>query len=271
MGLVHFGEHRFDAKLVAFDKDGTLFDFNASWRRTFLQAVESLLAPLSNRTQIRAALYRALGFDAVAGTFNEDGPFAADTSEATVRAAATALLQLSDPPLPWDECEELVRRRFAPILADPVDLSPVTALAPLFSSLHENCVRVAVITSDDSGPTEAALARFRLSRFVDFIACGDGAFRHKPAPDPLLAAAKAVDVSMAETVVVGDAQADLRMARSAGAGLAVGVLTGVGSRSTLGPLADLILDSVSEIRVVVSPPGEQPPVPDHSSDRPDEP
>lgn len=271
MGLVHFGEHRFDARLVTFDKDGTLFDFNASWRRTFLQAVESLLSPFSNRTEIRAALCRALGFDAVAGAFNEDGPFATDTSEATVRAAATVLHQLSDPPLPWDECEELVRRRFAPILADPIDLSPVTELAPLFSSLHENCVRVAVVTSDDSGPTEAALARFRLSRFVDFIACGDSAFRHKPAPDPLLAAAKAVDVSMAETVVVGDAEADLRMARSAGAGLAVGVLTGVGSRRTLGPLADLILDSVAEIRVDVSPLGEQPPVPDHSSDRPNEP
>ncbi len=271
MGLVHFGEHRFDAKLIAFDKDGTLFDFNASWRRTFLQAVECLLSPFSNRTEIRAALCRALGFDAVAGAFSEDGPFATDTSESTVRAAATVLHQLSDPPLPWDECEELVRRRFAPILADPVDLSPVTELAPLFSSLHENCVRVAVITSDDSGPTEAALARFRLSRFVDFIACGDSAFRQKPAPDPLLAAAKAVAVSLAETVVVGDAEADLRMARSAGAGLAVGVLTGVGSRRTLGPLADLILDSVAEIRVDVSPLGEQPPVPDHSSDRPSEP
>jgi len=71
--------------------------------------------------------------------------------------------------------------------------------------------------------------------------------------------------------VVGDAVAGLRMARSAGAGLAGGVLTGVGSRRKLGPLADLILDSVAEIGVVVSPPGEQPPAPDHSSDRLSEP
>ncbi|MXY92784.1 MAG: HAD family hydrolase [Caldilineaceae bacterium SB0664_bin_27] len=271
MGLVRFGEHRFDAKLVSFDKDGTLFDFNASWRRPFLQAVDNLLSPFSNRARLWSPLCRALGFDTVAGTFSEDGPFAADTSEATVRAAATVLHQLSDPTLPWHKCEELVRRRFAPILAGPVDLSPVTDLAALFSSLQENCVRVAVITSDDSGPTEAALARFHLSRFVDFVACGDGAIRHKPAPDPLLAAAKAVGVSMAETVVVGDAVADLRMARSAGAGLAVGVLTGVGSRRNLGPLADLILDSVAEIRVDFSPHGEQSPAPDHSSDRPGEP
>ena len=262
MGLVHFGEHRFDAKLVAFDKDGTLFDFNSSWRRIFLQAVESLLSQFSNRTEIRATLYRALGFDPVEGTFGEDGPFATDTSEATIHAAAAVLLQVTDPPLPWDECEQLVRRKFAPILGEQVGLSPVTELAQLFESLHENCVRVAVITSDDSGPTEAALARFRLTRFVDFVACGDSAYRHKPAPDPLLAAAKALEVSIAETVVVGDSEADLRMARSAGAGLAVGVLTGVGTEGTLGPLADLILDSVAEIRVGVSPIGEPPPAPD---------
>lgn len=264
MGLVHFGQHRFDAGLVAFDKDGTLFDFNSSWRRPFQHAVENLLSPFSNRTELRAALYRALGFDPVAGAFNEDGPFAAGTAEATIRAAATALHQLSHPLLPWEECELLVRQRFAPLLAGSVDLSPVTELAPLLSSLHENSVRVAVITSDERGPTEAALASFRLSPFVDFIACADGAFRHKPAPDPLLAAAKTVDVPMEKTVVVGDSEVDLRMARSAGAGLAVGVLTGVGSRRTLGPLADLVLDSIAEIRVGLSPLGEQPPLPDHS-------
>lgn len=270
MGLVHFGEHRYDAKLIAFDKDGTLFDFNASWRGIFLQAAEGLLSNFTDRTDLRADFYQALGFDAVEGTFSEDGPFAAGTSEATVHAAATVLHQHSDHSLSWHDCERLVRRKFAPVLAESVELSPVTELAPLFSSLHDSSVRVAVITNDDSGPTEAALAEFRLSRFVDFIACGDSAYRHKPAPDPLLAAARVLDVTLAETVVVGDSAADLRMARSAGAGLAVGVLTGVGSRRTLGPLADLILDSVAEIRVGVSSPGEQPPVPDRSSDRPDE-
>ncbi len=34
------------------------------------------------------------------------------------------------------------------------------------------------------------------------------------------------------------------MARAAGAGLVVGVLTGVGGRADLEPLADVILDSV---------------------------
>ena len=51
----------------------------------------------------------------------------------------------------------------------------------------------------------------------------------------------------ARTAVVGDSPADLRMARAAGAGLVVGVLTGVGGRADLEPLADVVLGSVEEL------------------------
>jgi phosphoglycolate phosphatase len=49
------------------------------------------------------------------------------------------------------------------------------------------------------------------------------------------------------TAVVGDAPADLRMARAAGAGRVVGVLTGVGDWPTLEPLADVVLGSIEEL------------------------
>ena len=48
----------------------------------------------------------------------------------------------------------------------------------------------------------------------------------------------------------GSAQAGYRaarMARTAGAGLVVGVLTGVGGRADLEPLADVVLDSVEAL------------------------
>ena len=42
--------------------------------------------------------------------------------------------------------------------------------------------------------------------------------------------------------------ADLRMARAAGAGLVIGVLTGVGGRADLEPLADAVMASVEELQ-----------------------
>ena len=50
-----------------------------------------------------------------------------------------------------------------------------------------------------------------------------------------------------EIVVIGDNPHDLEMARSAGAGAALGVLTGNSRRDELAPLADAVLDSVCDL------------------------
>ena len=47
--------------------------------------------------------------------------------------------------------------------------------------------------------------------------------------------------------MVGDNRHDLEMARAGGAGLAVGVLSGTGTRETLAPMADVILDSIADL------------------------
>ena len=47
--------------------------------------------------------------------------------------------------------------------------------------------------------------------------------------------------------MVGDNRHDLEMARAGGAGLAVGVLSGTGTREALPPLADVVLDSVADL------------------------
>ena len=58
---------------------------------------------------------------------------------------------------------------------------------------------------------------------------------------------QALAVEPAQAAVVGDSPADLAMGRAAGAGLVVGVLSGVGGRADLEPYADLILGSVAEL------------------------
>jgi phosphoglycolate phosphatase len=46
---------------------------------------------------------------------------------------------------------------------------------------------------------------------------------------------------------VGDSPADLRMGRAAGVARTIGVLTGVGDRATLEPLADIVVDSIADL------------------------
>jgi phosphoglycolate phosphatase len=106
---------------------------------------------------------------------------------------------------------------------------------------------VAVATSDDRDPTERTLAHLGLVDAIDALVCADDGIPVKPAPDMVLRLCAELGVEPGRTAVVGDSPADLRMGRAAGAGLVVGVLTGVGARSDLEPGADAVIGSVAEL------------------------
>lgn len=256
MGLVQFGSYTFDADLIVFDKDGTLFDFGASLRAPFLAGVERLTANFAGRSNVRAELYRTLGYNSATGMFDARAPFATSTNAAIGYALVTVLFQHADPDQDWSACERLVWEEFGPLFEGSRHLKATTGLEALFSALHSCGVKVAVISNDDASNTESALACFDIAPYVDFVAGGDGPYRHKPAPDALLAAAERLSVAPSRTAVVGDAVTDLEMGRAAGAGLRVGVLTGASSCGELAPSADLVLKSIGEIRVAAKPAGQ---------------
>jgi phosphoglycolate phosphatase len=108
-------------------------------------------------------------------------------------------------------------------------------------------LKIAVVTSDDHGPTQATLAGLGLDGLVDTIIAADAGLPLKPAAHMLWTACLMTNVQPGKTIVVGDGVADLQMARAAGAGLAVGVASGVSRPEDLAPYADLILATVEEL------------------------
>ena len=79
------------------------------------------------------------------------------------------------------------------------------------------------------------------------LACGDDGVGVKPDPAMVLAICASVQSAPESTAVIGDTPADLAMGRAAGAGRVIGVLSGVGGRRDLEPLADVILASVGDL------------------------
>ena len=67
----------------------------------------------------------------------------------------------------------------------------------------------------------------------------------------VLTICKRLNVDPAKVMVIGDTASDLKMARAAGAGLAVGVLSGVSSTKHLMPHADALIESVDELHAYV--------------------
>lgn len=228
-------------KLIIFDKDGTLIDFDAMWGGW----VEALAVRLEALTGLRLAaeLCAAMGYDeaqhsAVAGGRLAVAPMAglraltADVlkSQGLADGAVQETLEAA-----WDIPNPATTAR------------PLADLPRLFHALRERGLKIAVVTSDDRAPTLATLGALQVDRLVDMVIAADDGVPLKPKPDMVWAACREMEVEPGQAIVMGDALPELEMARAAGAGLAIGVTSGVSDAASLAPYADHVLSNVDEL------------------------
>lgn len=229
--------------LLIFDKDGTLIEFHLMWGGW----VDRLARRLEEATglPLRDGLYPLLGVERATGQVQAHGLMAATPMRRIREVVEGYVSDIGAGPAAAADAVAGVWH--AP---DPVALAqPVTDLKALLAALRRRVPTFAVATSDDRDPTERTLAALGIAGEMAALACADDGIRPKPAPDPVLHLCSALGTAPARTAVIGDSPADMRMARAAGAGRVIGVLTGVGDRATLEPLADLVLGSIAELRV----------------------
>jgi len=132
---------------------------------------------------------------------------------------------------------------------DPVTLvKPFTDLQKLFLNIHKLGIKIAIATTDDRRPTRAMLEAFGVQDLITTMVCSDDGIKAKPAPDMVMTVCQRMDIDPANAIVIGDTVADLQMARAAGAGYIIGVLSGVGSLANLTPLADVLIDTVDTLQ-----------------------
>ena len=228
--------------LVIFDKDGTIIEFGSMWSGWAVKLAETLHAETA--LPIEAPLFAMLGYDTATGTVLPGGGLAA-TPMARLRERTRDVLVAEG----LDEAGAERALHAAWHAPDPVALArPIGDLPGLFGWLHDGGRRVAVATTDDRDPTERTLASLGLTGLIDATVCADDGVPAKPAPDMVLRLCATLGVAPARTAVVGDSPADMRMARDSGARLTIGVLTGVGGRDDLEPLADTVIASVEQLR-----------------------
>ena len=220
-------------KGLIFDKDGTLFDFAATWESW----AASFLSRLSGGDAGRAEqLGRAIDFDLARRQFAPDSVVIAGTPD----QVAAALLP---------HCPEHDARSLMAILNDEAAQAPqqpAVPLVPLLSDLRSRGLRLGVATNDAETPARAHLGAAGVTADFDFIAGSDTGFGGKPGPGQLLAFAEAQALDPAEIAMVGDSTHDLLAARNAGMP-AIAVLTGYATEETLAPLAQVVLPDIGHL------------------------
>ena len=106
---------------------------------------------------------------------------------------------------------------------------------------------MSVVSARDERGTMRFLEQFDLVKYFDVIVTGLSAEHTKPYPDPILLAARKMDVNPEACLMIGDTTVDMRAGKSAGA-QTVGVLCGFGEKEELLRFgADVILETTSEL------------------------
>ena len=122
------------------------------------------------------------------------------------------------------EKEEIYRR----LCLEEKEKTGKLPLAPgaeqLLDFLKENNIPCAIATSSERINVDFFNDVFNLRKwFENRIIFADGTFRGKPFPDIYIKAGKLIDIPMKDLIIFEDANAGVQAAKSAGAGLVIGV------------------------------------------------
>jgi len=221
------------ADAILFDKDGTLFDFHATWSTWAGQVIRELAG---GEAGVMARMAEAAHYDLAAARFRPTSPIVAGTNREAAECLGSAL-----PGMDVDEIETRLM-----LSAAQAPLAPAVPLVPYLEGLRGRGLRLGVVTNDTEYGARAHLGTAGVLERFDFVAGFDSGHGAKPAPGPLLAFARAVSVVPARVVMVGDSTHDLIAGRAAGMAC-VGVLTGTAAAPDLAPFADAVLPDIGHL------------------------
>jgi phosphoglycolate phosphatase len=220
---------------ILFDKDGTLFDFEA----TYAPATAGVVHSLASGGADARRLAEAVGFDLDVGRFDSGSIVIAGTAADMARAWGPLVGRAADSSFASHIdglFEEHARQSMA--LFEDAD--------PVLGRLSAAGFRIGLATNDAEENGRLHLRAANIDRHFSFIAGYDSGHGAKPLPGMVLAFAENCGVVPDRIVMVGDSVHDLQAAKACGA-VAVGISTGLASAADLDPHADHVVASLGEL------------------------
>ncbi|MEK3717441.1 HAD family hydrolase [Paenibacillus sp. FSL R7-0333] len=218
---------------ILFDKDGTLLQFVSlwgSWGEFFLDQFarkleqHGLSFPEQHRASLLGTVHDAAG---KITDYDRNGPLAMGTMSDLYAIASWQGYSLG---LSWAEAVELVdscRNAADAMLEQSRPVRPLPGLVPFLDACAALGIPMAVVTADETAAAESHLRWLGIRQYFTAVIGTDQVERGKPFPDMALLACGRLGVSPAEAAVIGDTNGDMRMAKAAGAAVAIGIAGGI--------------------------------------------
>ena len=219
-------------KGVVFDKDGTLYDFNAVWSVW----CDRVIAELSGGDAALAhTLSDAIGYDLQSRSFTANSLIVSGAADDTAKLMASIL-------------SEADAHRVTGICvkhAKGLPLAPVDNLADVLNRLKTSGLTLGVATNDSEASARSQLDESGIAACFEFVCGYDSGFGSKPSAGMLQAFCDATGIDAGRIAMVGDSLHDIHAGKAAGAGLTVGVLTGPATQADLSGHADVVLADIN--------------------------
>ncbi len=187
-------------RALLFDLDGTLVDSLPD----IANAVDTTLV---------SRLLPPLGNDAIRSMVGNG-------SRTLIERALQATRWCGAPPLSRDIIEE-VHGEFLRVYARQVAVRTrcYTGVESTLRALQGAGIQLAVVTNKPESLSLALIEELSLTPYFALLIGGDTLPEKKPSPLPLLHACRALGVSVADTLMIGDSRNDIDAARAAGMGV----------------------------------------------------
>lgn len=238
-------------KGVLFDKDGTLIDFHNTWVPATVStayATAHLALPEAEqaaRDALARRLVATIGYDLETKTLDPESLLA--------RGSLGEIAALWVEHAGMQGMRDAIERIGGEFRTHAVgSAAPLVPLGPLFERLRASGLKLGVATMDTTLSAQMTFANLAIDHLLDFVTGFDGGHGEKPGPGMVHGFCAATGLRPSEVVVVGDSMHDLSMAKAAGAGLAIAVLSGVAGHEHLHAAADHVIQGIGELEALLA-------------------
>ncbi|BBI35476.1 HAD family hydrolase [Cohnella abietis] len=240
---------------ILFDKDGTLLDFVSmwgNWSEYMIKSFRSRLAELGlELPKMESSFWGTIhGSDGTINDYDRNGPLAMGTMEELFALLIWQGYQLG---LSWDKSKVLVQ--LCRLAADEElervrPARPISGIKELLAACHEQGIPLGVVTADETGAAEKHLEWLGIRHYFSVVVGTDQVERGKPFPDMMELACRKLSIDVQGAVVVGDTNGDMRMGKSAGARLCIGLDRSDAEAAGEGTFqdADIIIGAYEELQ-----------------------
>ena len=195
-----------NTKLIIFDFDGTLGDTRRNIVMTMQQTISEMRLPARSEGECAATIGLPLK-----GCFHQLFP---EMDDSMMEKSATTYRRL------FDENKKLFKPALFPNVSETL------------SSLHNRSIVMAIASSRSSRSLHEFVDDMSLTQYISYIVGADDVTQPKPNAEPVSKILSTLDISAAETIVVGDMPVDILMGANAGT-LTCGVTYGNATREQL--------------------------------------